>query len=185
MDNHHCSTGRRSIRLEGYDYSAPGAYFVTILTHQRENLFGEIEKNEMILNRYGEIARLEWYKTANVRPYIQLDQNAFVIMPNHVHGIIWIVETDKGCKGAAPLRPYGINSLHVIPKSLGAIIRAFKSAVSYQINALRNNRGISVWHRNYFEHIIRNQVELERITQYIITNPSNWHHDSEYKDSSG
>jgi putative transposase len=89
QQNHH----RRSIRLKGYDYNQPGAYFVTICTYQRQEIFGEVVGGEMRLNPVGEIVREEWLKTAKIRSYVELHEDEFVIMPNHVHGIIWIVET--------------------------------------------------------------------------------------------
>ena len=84
---------RRSIRLKGYDYTQPGAYFVTICTHGRKMLFGRVVDGEMALNEFGEIVREEWFKTAQVRPYVRLYEDEFVVMPNHIHGIIWIVES--------------------------------------------------------------------------------------------
>lgn len=83
-ERHH----RRSIRLPGYNYAQPGAYFVTLVTHRRECLFGEIVDGEMRVNAQGEIARAEWFQTAVVRPYVMLRDDEFVVMPNHVHGII-------------------------------------------------------------------------------------------------
>ncbi|HQM13590.1 MAG TPA: transposase, partial [Anaerolineae bacterium] len=85
---------RRSIRLEGYDYTQPGAYFITLCTQNREYLFGAVVEGEMRLNEWGEIAREEWFTTARLRPYVRLDEREFVVMPNHVHGIIWIVDDD-------------------------------------------------------------------------------------------
>jgi len=87
---------RRSIRLPGYDYTRAGAYFVTLVTHDRECLFGEIVGGEMRLNTWGEIAREEWFQTAVVRPYVMLRDDEFVVMPNHIHGIIWIVGDCEG-----------------------------------------------------------------------------------------
>ncbi len=83
---------RRSIRLKGYDYTQAGAYFVTICTVQREEIFGEVVNGEMRLNPLGEIVREEWLKTAEIRSNVELHEDEFVIMPNHVHGIVWIVE---------------------------------------------------------------------------------------------
>lgn len=82
---------RRSIRLKGYDYTQPGAYFITICTHERAHLFGAVVEGEMRLNEWGEIVREEWFKTAQIRPYVTLYPDEFVLMPNHVHGIVWIV----------------------------------------------------------------------------------------------
>jgi putative transposase len=90
---------RRSIRLPGYDYTQPGAYFVTFVAHDRECLFGDVVDGVMRLNAFGEIVRDEWFRTAVVRPYVMLDPDEFVVMPNHVHGIIWIVRSGDGDHG--------------------------------------------------------------------------------------
>jgi len=97
---------RRSIRLKGYDYTQPGAYFVTICAYQRMHVFGEVVDGEIVLNDIGKIARDEWFKTAEIRPYVKLYEDEFVIMPNHGHGIIWIVdEAEDG-------RPVGLRRLY-------------------------------------------------------------------------
>ena len=171
-DVHH----RRSIRLKEYDYTQKGAYFITIVTYRREPLFGEIVDGVMQLNEWGEIARREWFKTAELRPYVELHEDEFVVMPNHAHGIIWNVEAlrrnARTGAGAADEKP------HVDAGSLGAIVRAYKSAVSYAINAARQTRGMTVWHRNYHEHIIRDDADLKRIRDYIANNPLKWTEDS-------
>ncbi|MDM8000561.1 MAG: hypothetical protein QUS33_11350, partial [Dehalococcoidia bacterium] len=87
-DRHH----RRSIRLRGYDYALPGAYFVTVCTYQRECLLGRIESGRVVLSDAGEMVRNEWFNTANIRPYIRLNEGECVIMPNHMHGIVWITD---------------------------------------------------------------------------------------------
>ncbi len=92
------SRNRRSIRLKGYDYAQPGAYFVTICTHECEHLFGQVVDDDMRLNAFGEIVWEEWFKTAKVRPYVRLYDDEFVVMPNHVHGIIWIVDDEVGAR---------------------------------------------------------------------------------------
>jgi REP element-mobilizing transposase RayT len=176
---------RRSVRLEGFDYSGPGAYFVTVVTVQRECLFGEVVNGEMRLNELGVIACDEWLRSAFLRPYVQLNPNEFVVMPNHVHGIIWIIDdqSDYPSRGAATLRPYqqpGLQPRKVSPNSLGAIVRAYKAAVTYQINSIRNSRGYPVWQRNYYEHIVRNERELNEIAGYISTNEVTWSEDPEY-----
>jgi len=93
---------RRSIRLKAYDYTQPGAYFVTICTHRRAHLFGRVVDGEMVTNAFGEIVRQEWFKTARVRPYVVLHEDEFVIMPNHIHGIIWIVDIVGATRRVAP-----------------------------------------------------------------------------------
>ncbi len=174
---------RRSIRLKGYDYTQPGAYFVTICTHGREMLFGQVVNGEMILNEWGQIVWEEWFRTAHVRPYVRLYDDEFVVMPNHIHGIIWIVATDTPHEMRPPVgatrrvaptdeRPRG-----PLPCSLGAIIGQFKSIVTKRINARRGTPGAPVWQRNYYEHIIRTERALNAIRHYIAANPRRWHLD--------
>ncbi len=174
---------RRSIRLKGYDYTQPGAYFITLVTYERAHLFGAVVNGAMRLNAWGEIVREEWFKTAQIRPYVRLYDDEFVVMPNHVHGIIWIVGDDDVNVGAtrrvaptipnvAPAKPCG-----PAPKSIGAIIGQFKSAVTKRINAWHNTPGAPVWQRNYYEHIIRDERALNAIRHYILENPRRWHLD--------
>ena len=166
---------RRSIRLKGYDYTRPGAYFITICTHERAHLFGAVVEGEMQLNDAGRIAEQCWRNIPVHFPHVQLD--AFVIMPNHVHGVLWIVAHDGarvGATHASPLRNAPIPPRGPVPQSIGAIIGQFKSAVTRQINALRNAPGAPVWQRNYYEHIIRNEQALNAIRRYIVENPLRW-----------
>ncbi|WKZ49132.1 MAG: hypothetical protein QY306_07155 [Anaerolineales bacterium] len=163
---------RRSIRLQGYDYTSEGAYYVTIVTYHRDCLFGEIIDGEMILNDLGKIADECWRAISEHFPFVEL--GAYVIMPNHVHGIIIIHETVGATQWVAPTtpttRPKGPK-----PKSLGAIIGSYKSAVSYRIHKEHNITGI--WQRNYYEHIIRDEKDLQNKTDYIEANPSLWDED--------
>ncbi|MDO8750717.1 MAG: transposase [Dehalococcoidia bacterium] len=167
-ESHH----RRSIRLPKYDYSLPGAYFITICTFQRLPLFGEIANGEMRLTPHGHAAQDCWRSLADHFSIVTLD--AFVVMPNHVHGVLLL--TSVGAQHAAPL-PQQPSKPHVAPHSLGAFVRGFKSAVTREVNALRQFPGVPVWQRNYYEHIIRDDDELNRIRQYIIDNPSKWNED--------
>ncbi len=178
---------RRSIRLKGYDYTQSGAYYITIVTYQRQHLFGEVVNGEMRLNELGQIAHDEWFKTAELRPYVKLYEDQSVVMPNHVHGIIWIDNNDGGDTAAiagarrrrAPanddIEQFGKPVSHSIP----TIIRAYKSAVTYAINALQNQRGAVLWQRNYYEHIIRDEKDLQAKCNYILSNPLNWEDDDE------
>lgn len=172
---------RHSIRLPEYDYSSPGAYFVTLVTRGRECVFGEIEDGKMALNPFGEIARKEWFRTSELRVNVRLHENEFMVMPNHVHGIVWIVEGD-GMVGAqrrcAPTEMM-VQRTNVVPGSLGAIVRAYKSAVTHAIHALQGSNELPVWQRNYYEHIIRNDEEYRRIQMYIESNPAKWLEDEE------
>lgn len=160
---------RRSIRLKGYDYSSPGAYFVTICTHRRLCLFGEVRADGMHENALGAIVREEWFRSAQMRPDIQLEPDEFVIMPNHIHGIIRIVARPNPAAGVS---------------KLGAVIAGFKAATTRRINALRGTPDAPVWHRNYYEHIIRTEkgeTELRRIREYIANNPARWAIDCHYQ----
>ena len=188
-NNHH----RRSIRLHGYDYSQPGIYFITLCTYNRECLFGEILNGEMRLNEFGKIANQCWLEIPNHFPQTQLDE--YIIMPDHIHGIIVLndfvgvqnVGTKNvgakivgakivGAKNFSPL-PMPTPEQNITPfrspsKTIGSIIRGFKIGVT---KWFRQNTDIYVvWQRNFYEHIIRNEDELNRIRQYIIDNPKKW-----------
>ena len=168
-DKHH----RRSIRLQGYDYSQPGIYFITICTKNHECLFGEILNGEMRLNEFGKIAHQCWLEMPHHFPHIQLDE--FVVMPDHIHGII-VLNNIVGAKKFSPLQ--NITPFRSPSKTIGSIIRGFKIGVT---KGFRQNTDIYVvWQRNYYEHIIRNEVELNRIRQYIIDNPKKWKTDENY-----
>ena len=158
---------RRSIRLKGYDYAQPGLYFITICTKDRQHLFGSIENGRMIHNRFGEIAHNEWIKTAEIRDNVEILE--FVIMPNHMHGIILL----EGAYGNTPLQA----KFQSPSKTIGAIVRGYKGTVTKQINVLRQMPGVPVWQRNYYEHIIRNEISYHRIAEYIINNPLKWQDD--------
>ena len=164
---------RRSIRLKGYDYTQNGAYYITIVTYQRQHLFGEVVNDEMQLNELGKIAYDEWFKTAELRPYVELFEDDFVVMPNHVHGIIRIENDDK--IGNGNIEKFGKPVAHSIP----TIVRAYKSAVTYSINKLQNQRGAVLWQPNYYEHVIRNEQDCQAKHDYILSNPMNWDKDDE------
>lgn len=188
---------RRSIRLEGFDYAQAGAYFVTICAQDRACLFGEIVDARICLTTAGEIVRDEWFLTAIRRPCVQLDDSEFVIMPNHVHGIVRIVDAPDSSpegtagggqvvvadrRGAARCAPTGATTgarIGVLPRSLGAIVRAFKAATARRINEARGMPGAKVWQRGFYEQIVRNGSALRRIRDYIATNPARWDDDTE------
>lgn len=139
---------RRSIRLKGFDYTQSGAYYITVVTYQRRHFFGEVSNGVMRLNELGQIAHDEWFKTSVLRPYVELFEDEFVVMPNHVHGIIWI---NNQTVAASHREQFGKPISHSIP----TIIRAYKSAVTYAVNALQDQRGGVLWQRNYYEHVNR------------------------------
>lgn len=160
-DFHH----RKSIRLQGYDYSQEGLYFITICCQNKNCFFGEIQRGQMLLNEYGQIAHQEWLKTAELRSNIALDE--FVIMPNHMHGIIQITEKEEAIQ-----RIDHTSGLQGPSKTIGAIIRGYKSAVTKQVTQL-GFRG-QLWQRNYYDHIIRSEKAYSAIRNYIVNNPKNW-----------
>lgn len=171
---------RRSIRLRGYDYTQPGAYYVTLCVQDHQCIFGDVVNGEMQLNEFGHIVHEEWHHTAIVRHEITLDE--FVIMPNHIHGIIIINDTIDVPLGAtrrvAPTTNATITN-GPVPRSIGAIVGQFKSIATKRINKLRGTNGVSLWQRDYYEHISRHSGDLNRIRQYIRNNPRKWQWDRE------
>jgi putative transposase len=176
---------RLSIRLKGFDYSRAGAYFVTICAQGRECLFGAIEIGEMVLNDVGVIVQAVWGDLINHVPGIDLGD--FVIMPNHVHGIVLLV--GAGSKPArfavedigadVPDKPRaGLEPAPTPRCGLPEIVRQFKTFSARRINAIRYAPGVPVWQRNYYEHVIRDEDNYRRITEYIVTNPCRWEEDS-------
>jgi len=175
-DKHH----RRSIRLPGYDYSRSGAYFVTICAQDRACLFGDIADGVMRLNDAGRVVADSWQWLESQYDYVELDE--WMVMPNHIHGIIVITDDNDngGCRGGSRTAPTG-DARNATPKRkpIGRLIGAFKTVSTKRINELRGTPGISVWQRNYYEHIIRNNDELNRIRDYIANNPKQWEIDQE------
>jgi REP element-mobilizing transposase RayT len=157
---------RRSIRLQGYDYSQTGAYFITVCTQNRECLFGGIVNGEMWLNEAGKFVADSWKWLAEQYDHVSLD--AYVVMPNHLHGIIVITD---GCRGGSRTAPTGKH------KPIGRLIGAFKTVSTKRVNELRHTPGTKLWQRNYWEHIIRDESELNRIRDYIRNNPAQWETD--------
>ena len=232
---------RRSIRLKGYDYTQPGAYFITLVTADHESVFGEIVDGTMRLNAAGRMVEREWKRLASRFPSVR--PGAFVIMPNHLHGIIEIVSAPDSRTGTAtnaedggpnepgrtgtatnandhgsneprraPTRPgtasnandRGLDEPHrtgtatnaedggpneprraptteqfgkPVPGSIPTIVRSFKSATTLRMNSMRRTPGAVVWHTNYYEHVVRDPIDLHRICEYIETNPRRWQED--------
>ncbi len=167
---------RRSARLRDYDYSQAGLYFVTICTFQKACRFGEFRGGTLILNELGKLVQEIWLHIPVSRSNTTLDK--FVVMPNHVHGIIGILENENTgkCATATP-------SAKTLPSgSLGATIGQFKSVVTKQSRALPDPPKPPIWQRNYHEHIIRNETELNEIRKYILENPAHWTNDDLYVD---
>lgn len=167
---------RRSIRLKGYDYSQPGAYFITLCTYQRQYWFGEIYQAKMHLNQLGNIVAQEWLKSEQMRPNIKLDE--WMIMPNHFHAIVWIVQSEGVYEGVCntPQRPQR-PKFRRQRNSLASLISGFKSVVTRRINLCCHHNSLPIWQRNYYESIIRNEKALNNIRAYIQNNPINWDED--------
>jgi REP element-mobilizing transposase RayT len=157
---------RKSIRLAGWDYSQAGAYFVTVVTWQRDCLFGDVVGGEMQLNDFGEIAVQTWRWLETQYPYVEL--GAWVVMPNHSHAIVIIHDDDR--RGGSRTAP----TTDTKRKPLGRLIGAFKTVSTKHINLLRQTEGQTVWQRNYYEHVIRNDREMGNIWRYIESNPVMW-----------
>jgi putative transposase len=185
---------RRSIRLKGYDYRQAGAYFVTICTQDRAFLFGYVAHGEMRLNEAGKMVCDAW----NDLPafYLGVQTDAFIVMPNHIHGIIILAEADPRVCPAQPSVGVGPRAYPGQPQEMGQpqgvaptlglpdVVHRFKTMTTkrYADGVKRLGwepfRG-RLWQRNYYEHIIRNEESLNRIREYILTNPMRWALDRE------
>jgi len=182
---------RRSIRLKGFDYSQEDAYYVTIVAWQRECLFGEVVNGDVKLSPYGEIVQKWWDEIP--RHFQNVETGAFVVMPNHVHGIIHIVER----RGTVPVpEEYRANEISeeknissetlggetppLRKSTLGQIVAYFKYQSTKEMNLFDNTGTVTkFWQRNYYEHIIRNDRDLQNKTDYINANPLLWEQDDE------
>jgi len=178
---------RRSIRVPDYDYSQPGAYFITIVAWRREALFGEIKDGEMQLNESGQAVWDVWNSLPARYPQISL--GTAVVMPNHFHGNIIINEQPVGAIHELPLRelpPPGSPPQERVTDqkerrrmTIPLVVGYFKMNTAKRINQILNSEGTPVWQRNYYEHIIRDDEEHNRIHLYIESNVDNWVNDEE------
>ena len=157
---------RKNIRLQGYDYSSDGLYFITICTNNRRLLFGSIKDWRMTLNDNGKIVLDCWNDLPN--HYDNVILHDFCIMPNHIHGIIQLRNGLAGLKPATTARP------------LSEIVRALKTFSSRKINERNGTQGCPLWQRNYYEHIIRSDSAYTTISEYIKANPQRWADDKFY-----
>ena len=182
----------QTFRLQSWDYASSAFYFVTISLKDRIHFFGEIENGKMILSEIGEIVKVEWLKTKEIRTDMNIELGEFVIMPDHFHAIIYIGDNEFNSSGGAmhcattehcattkhrattnittEKNQFGPQS-----KNLASIIRGFKSSVTTWCR--KNNYSDFAWQKLFYEHIIRNQQSFENISNYIINNPKNWKKD--------
>ena len=161
------------MRLQSYDYSQPGAYFVTICTHGRVCILGDVVDGKELLSGAGNVVRECWGDLPNHYPHVELEE--FVVMPNHIHGIITLRDTGQDiatCRTRAGYKPAPTRQ-----HSLSEIIRGFKTFSGRKINQLRNSTGQSVWQRNFCEHAIRDEKTLAAVREYIVNNPAKWSED--------
>lgn len=204
-DLHH----RRSIRLQGYDYAQASAYFVTICAYQRAHLFGRVVDEAMVITPWGQVVQECWDDISAHFPQVELD--AFVVMPNHIHGIIVIMDhvpsgsgmtdgrrligdggglacqtlteiqtPDQITVGRQPPTTPSAKYGKPIPGALGTIIGANKSSVTRRITRLPDPPDHPIWQRNYYEHVIRDEADLNRIREYVQYNPARWSEDDLY-----
>lgn len=162
---------RHSIRLPEYNYSQDGWYYVTLCVLGNKCIFGKFTDGRILLYQYGRIVEKCWKWLTQQYSYVHLDE--YVVMPNHLHGIIII---RKDCKGGSRTAPTGNMPKY---KPLSRLVGAFKTVSTKQVNIIRNTPGHKLWQRNYYEHIIHNEEELNHIRRYITENPINWRKDEE------
>ena len=166
---------RRSIRLRGYDYAGSGTYFLTLCANHRACFFGEILAGQVVLNEAGRIVRDAWLETPEIRPVVHLD--AFVVMPNHFHALVALdgLSARPRFDGPSP----SVAAFHSPSQTLGALVRGFKAAATRRISQLDSPAFLPIWQCNYYERIVRNEAELERIRRYIEENPARWATDTD------
>ena len=191
-DIHH----RRSIRLKHYDYSKAGAYFITLCIQDRQHLLGHTQEGVAVLSDIGRIAQEQWFNLPQRFTNVRLD--AFVVMPNHIHGILYIDPVGvplAGAHNATHGRPHGRphgpplhagahNATHGRPQPhvspLHAVVGAYKSLIHRDALLMAKRNGLilgRLWQRNYWEHVVRNDEELNNIREYIRNNPRTWEED--------
>lgn len=188
---------RRTLRLPDYDYAQPGMYFVTICTHKKRCLFGEIVGIRMLLSKTGAAVEEEFLRSFDIRQELGLD--AWVLMPNHLHAVVMISEPkgygrmagdlpvaptiplldDKSSEGGSAGRPKPERSKGPPCKSLSSFVGGFKAAATNSVRKMVPELRGPVWQRGYYEHVIRSEEELERIRVYIAGNPQMWPDDEE------
>jgi putative transposase len=178
-----------STRLEGWSYSTSGWYFVTICTKDQVPFFGEVIEGEVVLSALGKLASRMWEEIPRHHSVVELDE--FIIMPNHIHGVIIILPKEKGitspksvetlhATSVQPLLDEKMAEISPCKGSLSVIMRSYKSALTRW--ARQNGYEKFAWHPRYFDHIIRNEGALQKIRNYIQENPLKWELDRYYRE---
>lgn len=166
-----------SARLKNYDYASNGAYFITICSKNREHFFGQVADGEMHLSETGKITDNCWRKIIDHFPFVVLGE--WVVMPNHVHGVVIIDKTDGdggNTINRVPTTAGGItkNNNPMLHQNLSTIIRWFKGRTTFETRKLCPD---FAWQSRFHDRIVRDENELHRISQYIMANPANWEND--------
>lgn len=170
---------RRTIRYKGYNYAAPGAYFVTICTRFGRSIFGHVHNHDMVLNQLGQLASACWQNIPTHHPHVALD--AHVVMPNHMHGLLWLHQPEQGAHETVLGHPQARPGVHErkfgqpIAGSLSTLVGLYKGAVTRQAR----RQGLwppdeNLWQGRFWDRIVRNETELQRIRGYIQSNPARW-----------
>ena len=163
----------KSMRLAGYNYSWPGAYFVTVCTFEKRCLFGRVDNEKMHINAYGKIVKREWISACKSYPDVYCDY--YIVMPNHFHGVVFINAPAGAIAGSPQQKDWApVTRKDRRQMLLPKIIGRFKMQTAKNINFMRNTSGSAIWQRSYYDHIIRNEEDLTRIREYIINNPIKW-----------
>lgn len=188
---------KRLARFRDHDYKQAGYYFLTICVHHKESLLGEVKDGKIIPNVYSSIVQNTWNELPKHYENVELDE--FIIMPDHIHAIIQLKDPDvemglqlspEVCNGAsyleiglplsseicngAPIKPISTTNDPIKQYSLAEVVRGFKTFSAIRIHRARGTKGLSVWQKNYFERIVRNEKELNNIRQYISSNPQRY-----------
>lgn len=163
---------RQSIRIPNFDYAQPGAYFITIVTFDRICLLGRVSDDKVILNPIGTMVDYEWKHLAHRFKHVEL--GPWIVMPNHVHGIINIIETPANNQETR--ESFG----SPVRGSIPTIIRSFKSTVTKRYQDIAEQQPRPIWQRGYYDHIIRDEIDHKNIYDYILDNPRRWSEDEEF-----
>ena len=166
----------QSSRIQGYDYAQNGAYFITICTKDKKHFFGKVKAGKMILSEIGKIVDNEWQKTEKLRKNVILDE--YIIMPNHFHAILFINNSDNvetHCNASLRCDKQYKNKFGPQINNLASIVRGFKGSVTRQVHIA----GFAnfAWQSRFYDRIIRSDIELNKIREYIQINPREWDSD--------
>jgi putative transposase len=169
---------RKIARFKEFDYSAPAWYYITICACDKKRIFGNVTNENMILNKTGLIAKECWNNIPKHFSFTELDE--YVIMPNHIHGILIINCEDIVCHGTNNKPPtIHRNFSQPVPKSLSTVIGSFKAATTRAVHNLIDNK-VTIWQSRFYEHILRSEKDLFNTRQYILNNPLKWQLDEYY-----